>query len=236
MKGGLGKGRNEQWDMNWLSSTITVVKDCVNYPGISYWARAVRDIANNSLHAKHVKDPLRDSLSLSFQPSVWFYRHHNGKNQLQRGCTAQSTLQRQNKSSYSTDFPATPANEANKVQQCERLEHSWGSKMSFVLSHHSYQMIFFLLNHILWLKSWSLLRASSRTHSSFKKATNQTHKTTWKPSFLELQRNPVWIHLWQLTAAKLHTDSSSCSENPAAFAFGCHLMICMCLQMPGSLW
>lgn len=99
----VGKSRNEQWDMNWLSYTIRGVKDCVKHPGISYWAWAVKDIGNNSLHTKHAKDTLRDSFSLSFQPCLYDFIitiMAMSKNQLWRGCTAQSTLQRQKKGEF----------------------------------------------------------------------------------------------------------------------------------------
>lgn len=141
------------------------------------------------------------------------------KDQLRRGCTAQSTLQKQNKGEFLLHWACSNSSKWGLTKCNVRGGNTaGGAKCLLCFLIIPIKWFFSPLNHILWLKSQSLLRASSRTHRSLKKATNQTHKTTWKPSFLELQRNPAWIHLWQLTAAKLHTDSSSCSESPAASA------------------
>lgn len=209
------------WDMNWLSYTFRGVKDCVKHPGMPYWAWAVKDIGNNSLHAKHAKDSLRGSFSLSFQPCLYAFIiiiMAMSKTQLWSGWTAQSTLQRQKKGEFLLHWSCS-----NCSKWGWQSAATWGvgtrlgeQNVFCAFSSFLSNDFFCLFNHILWLKSQSLPRASSRTHSSLKKATNQTHKTTWKPSFFELQRNPAWIHLWQLTAAKLQTDSSLCSENPAA--------------------
>lgn len=131
------------------------------------------------------------------------------KDQLRRGCTAQSTPQRQNKGELLLHWACSNSSKWGWQSATWEVGTQLGEQNVFCAFWSFLSNDFFSpLNHILWLKSQSLLRASSRTHSSLKKATNQTHKTTWKPSFRELQRNPAWIHLWQLTAAKLHTDSS----------------------------
>lgn len=49
------------------------------YTGMSYWAWAVRDTGNNSLHAKHAKDsPFPFPSNPAF---VWFYHHYIGNEQ-----------------------------------------------------------------------------------------------------------------------------------------------------------
>lgn len=138
--------------------------------------KAVKDIGNNNPQAKHAKGSSRDSFSLSFQCCCLYdfiiTIMTTSKNQLRRGCTC-------TEHSAKTKWRRVPASLI--LQQLQQMRptkctnvRGWntagGAKCLLFFLIIPIKWFFFLLNHILWLKSQALLWASIRTHSSLKKS------------------------------------------------------------------
>lgn len=157
------------------------------------------------------------------------------RNKLRRGCNAQSTVQRQKR------IPTPPSLQLQQIRltKCSNVRHRntvgrAKSYLYFLIISIKWVVClfcFFLLNHILWFKSQSLLRASSRTHSSLKKS-NKSNP----------HHNLAATLLW--AAANTRVDPSlpgftqtrsRARKTPAAPAFRYRFMISPHLQASGSL-